>query len=91
LAGPWTSNGSGAGTWNFLQADRIISVRWSSAASIGEFHGIVISHDKNSTVEGFYVNISNGIATTPRSMMLIWDPKKPEELKTSIGVLLEKN
>jgi hypothetical protein len=95
LTGAWTVQGFNSGKWNFLQADRSISIRWTDSAgtskSTGEFHGIIISHDKESTIEGFYVSTSNGISTSPRTLLLTWDPKEPDEIKSSSGIVLKRN
>lgn len=95
LTGAWTVQGFNTGTWGFVQADRFVGIRWTAGSSqpgtTGEFHGTIISHDKESIVQGFYINTSNGVAATPRTMSLTWSPKNPDELRSSTGFTLKRN
>ncbi|MDP1706860.1 MAG: hypothetical protein Q8L36_03525, partial [bacterium] len=53
--------------------------------------GTIISHDKDSSIKGFYVNTHNGVTTSPRAMTLSWNPKKPGQLRSSTGFILKRN
>jgi hypothetical protein len=95
LTGAWTVHGFNTGTWGFVQADRFVGIRWTGGSSqpdtTGEFHGTIISHDKESTIQGFYISTSKGVSTTPRAMSLTWSPKTPDELRSSTGFTLKRN
>jgi len=95
LTGAWTVQGFNTGTWGFVQADRFVGIRWTGGANqpdtTGEFHGTIISHDKDSTIQGFYISTSKGVSTEPRAMSLTWSPKNPDELRSSTGFTLKRN
>lgn len=95
LTGAWTVQGFNTGTWGFVQADRFVGIRWTGGSSqpdtVGEFHGTIISHDKDSTIKGFYISTSKGVSTEPRAMSLTWNPKYPDELQVSTGFKLKRN
>lgn len=95
LTGAWKVQGLNSGTWGFVQADRFVGIRWTGGTSqpdtVGEFHGTIISHDKDSTIQGFYVTTNKGVPAAPRAMSLTWNPKYPDDLQVSTGFKLERN
>jgi hypothetical protein len=95
LTGAWTVHGFTTGTWNFVQADRFVGIKWTGGSTqpdtTGEFHGTIINHDKDSTIEGFYVSTSKGVTTSPRAMSFIWSPSTPDELESNTKFTLKRN
>ncbi len=93
--GAWTVHGFSTGQWNFYQNSRLITIRWTGGSgqpdTTGEFHGTVISHDKDSTIEGFYISTTKGVSTSPKAMSFTWSPSKPEVLLSSTGFTLTHN
>ncbi len=73
---------------------RQVTVKWTGGSAqpglSGEFRGTIISHDDDSSVEGFYVITDNGTPKTPRPMKLAWNPKTPKQLKVSSGFTLTR-
>lgn len=95
LTGAWKVQGFNSSAWGFVQSDRFVGIRWTGgtgqAESTSEFHGTIISHDKDSTIQGFYVVTTNGVSTAARAMSLIWNPKYPDLLQVSTGFKLERS
>lgn len=93
--GAWTVHGFATGQWNFYQNSRLITIRWTGGSgqpdTTGEFHGTVVSHDKNSTIEGFYISATKGVSTSPRAMSFTWSPSKSDVLLSSTGFTLKHN
>lgn len=93
--GAWTVHGFTTGQWNFYQNSRLITIRWTGGSgqpdATGEFHGTVISHDKDSTIEGFYISTTKGVSTSPRAMSFTWSPSKPDELVSNTHFTLTHN
>lgn len=92
LTGNWTVPGISTGPWSFYQSNRNVNVKWSGGSAqpglTGEFRGTLISHDKDSTIQGFYVTTQNGASTNPRAMSFAWSPATPTSLKSSNGFSL---
>lgn len=95
LTGTWKVQGFNMGPWSFTQSTRSVTVKWTGGSTQpkakGEFRGTIISHDKESSIKGFYVSINNGVATSPRAMTLSWNPKTPDQLRSSTGFTLKRN
>ena len=88
LGGSWALSGvGGASSWQVTQNVRRVRVTWTGGAGQpklrGEFRGTLISHDDDTTVEGFYVITDNGTPKKPAAMKLSWNPKNPDELRVS--------
>lgn len=95
VAGTWTlPTTGGMSPWSVRQAGRLITATWTGGTERsdlrGEFRGTLISHDADSSIEGFYAITSNGTTKTPRAMKLFWNPKKPNELRVSTGFTLTR-
>ena len=51
----------------------------------------LISHDADSTIEGYYITITaNGTASAPKKLSFAWNPKTPNALHVSSGFNLER-
>lgn len=88
LGGSWTVSGvASTSSWRLTQNVRQVKVSWTGGAGQpklrGEFRGTLISHDDDTTVEGFYTITGNGTPKKPAAMKLSWNPKTPNELKVS--------
>jgi hypothetical protein len=94
LSGTWTVPGVSTGPWSITQSARLVMVKWTGGSAqpnlSGEFRGTIISHDDDSSVEGFYVITDNGTKRKPRAMKLFWSPKTPASLRTSTGFTLTR-
>ncbi|MDP1720297.1 MAG: hypothetical protein Q8L08_04780 [Candidatus Nanopelagicaceae bacterium] len=95
LTGTWKIQGFKASPWSFIQSTRSVIVKWTGGSTQpkakGEFRGTIISHDKDSSIKGFYVNTNNGVTTSPQAMTFSWNPKKPDQLRSSTGFTLKRN
>jgi hypothetical protein len=88
LGGSWAVSGvRGPSSWRVTQKVRRVRATWTGGAGQpelrGEFRGTLISHDDDTTVEGFYVITDNGTPRKPAAMKLSWKPKTPNELRVS--------
>ena len=95
LTGSWSVPGLTTGPWVFAQNTRLITVKWTGGSGqpdlTGEFRGTIVSHDADSTIEGFYVTTQNGVSTTPRAMSFTWNPATPNSLASSNGFNLTRS
>ncbi len=95
LSGTWSVPGVSTGPWTVAQSLRSVTVKWTGGTTQpnvnGEFRGTLISHDKDSTVQGFYVSTTNGVSTTPRAMSFTWSPATPNNLVSSNGFNLTRS
>lgn len=93
LTGTWSVPGVG-GPWSITQSARMVTAKWTGGSGqpnlSGEFRGTIISHDDDSSVEGFYVITDNGKKKKPRAMKLFWNPKTPDQLRVSTGFTLTR-
>ncbi len=95
LSGTWSVQGMNRGPWTIAQNLRTVTMKWTGGTSqpdlTGEFRGTIISHDKDSTIKGFYVTTQNGVSTTPSAMNFTWSPASPKDLATSNGLTLTRS
>jgi hypothetical protein len=90
LTDTWTVSGlTGQSPWSIEQSGRLVTAGWTAPAAGTnvqfEFRGRVISHDADSTIEGFYVAINNGIPSAARAMTFRWSPTTPDALRVTGG------
>ena len=94
LTDSWSVPGVSTGPWLIRQSARIVTLKWTGGPAqpdmSGEFRGTIISHDNDSSVEGFFVITSNGAKQKPRALKLSWNPKTPDQLRTSTGFTLKR-
>lgn len=94
LSGAWTTGLGGAGGWSLEQRGRRVTAKWSGGSAApnvtGEFRGMLISHDDNSSIKGFYIVTTDGVAGKARPMTLTWSPKLPDEIRVSTGFTLKR-
>lgn len=94
LGGTWTVPGVSTGPWSITQSVRRVTVKWTGGSAQpnlrGEFRGTIISHDDDSSVEGFYVITDNGTKGSPRAMKLFWSPQTPASIRSSTGFTLTR-
>jgi hypothetical protein len=94
LSGAWATGLAGAGGWSLEQRGRRVTARWSGGSAApnvtAEFRGMIISHDDSSSVKGFYVVTTDGVAAKARPMTLSWSPKLPDEIRVSTGFTLKR-
>ena len=79
---------AGLSPWSIRQSGRLVTATWSSTSAPTVqfvFRGTVISHDNDSTIEGFYVAISNGMPNAARAMKFRWSPKTPDTMGVTSG------
>ena len=90
LTDAWTVSGlAGQSPWSIEQSGRLVTAGWTAPAAGTNvqfvFRGRVISHDADSTIEGFYVAINNGIPSAARAMTFRWSPTTPDALRVTGG------
>lgn len=94
LSGAWTTGLAGAGGWSLEQHGRRVTAKWSGGSAApnvtGEFRGMIISHDDNSAIKGFYIVTTDGVSGKARAMTLAWSPKLPDEIRVSTGFTLKR-
>lgn len=94
LSGTWTVAGVSTGAWSIVQSSRRVTAKWTGGAGQaslkGEFRGTIVSHDADSSIEGFYVITGGAAQAKPRPMTLVWSPKAPDRLRVSTGFALQR-